>query len=242
MASLPIAILHLDESCLGNGREGDNPGGGGGLIEIRNPTGVQRRDVYIHSASTTNNRMALSSAIAALQLLAGKGARLRVLIVSDSEYLVKGMREWVPGWVSRNWTRKAGPIENLQLWQTLVASARLHETQFTWVRGHRGHPKNEYANDLAVAAAKEQKTSAGIVESRFLEWLAERQAKGMFEGYDPDDRMALRQVTDTIMFELRRLSGQEYVDTYAAKAKEELAAAKRAANEKPSEPTDRAAA
>jgi ribonuclease HI len=186
VASLPIAILHLDESCLGNGREGDNPGGGGGLIEIRNPTGVQRRDVYIHSSSTTNNRMALSSAIAALQLLAGKGARLRVLIVSDSEYLVKGMREWVPGWVSRNWTRKAGPIENLPLWQTLVASARLHETQFTWVRGHRGHPKNEYANDLAVAAAKEQKTSAGVVESRFLEWLAERQAKGMFEGYDPD--------------------------------------------------------
>jgi ribonuclease HI len=186
MAAGAIAVLHLDESCLGNGREGDNPGGGGGLIEIRNSAGIQRRDAYIHAPATTNNRMALSSAIAALQLLAGKGARLRVLIVSDSEYLVKGMREWVPGWMSRGWKRKAGPIENLQLWQTLVESARLHETQFTWVRGHRGHAKNEYANDLAVAAATEQKTSAGIVESQFLEWLAARELKGEFAGYDPD--------------------------------------------------------
>ena len=186
MAPLPVAVLHLDESCLGTGREGDNPGGGGGLIEIRTASGVQRRDVYIHSPATTNNRMALGSAVAALRLLAGKGARLRVLIVSDSEYLVKGMNEWAPGWEARGWKRKGGPIENLHLWQALVESARLHETRFTWVRGHRGHPKNEYANDLAVAAAREQKTSAGIVESGFLEWLAARQAKGMFEGYDPD--------------------------------------------------------
>ncbi len=186
MAPLPIAVLHLDESCLGNGREGDNPGGGGGLVEIRTVSGVQRRDLYIHAPATTNNRMALGSAIAALRLLAGKGARLRVLIVSDSEYLVKGMNEWAPGWEARGWKRKGGPIENLHLWQALVESARLHETRFTWVRGHRGHPKNEYANDLAIAAAREQKTSAGIVESGFLDWLAARQAKGMFEGYDPD--------------------------------------------------------
>nr|MBA3260660.1 hypothetical protein [Gemmatimonadales bacterium] len=122
-----VAILHLDESCLGNGREGDNPGGGGGLIESRVPSGrIERRDFYIHAPATTNNRMALSGAIAALQLLAQKGARLRALIVSDSEYLVKGMREWVPGWASRGWRRKTGPIENLELWQALTASARLH--------------------------------------------------------------------------------------------------------------------
>ena len=187
---MPAAVVHLDESCLGNGREGDNPGGGGGLIELRTAAGIQRRDLFIHAPATTNNRMALASAIASLQMLAGKGARLRVLIVSDSEYLVKGMREWVPGWESRGWTRKAGPIENLALWQTLVASARHHETQFTWVRGHRGHAKNEYANDLAVAAAKNQQTSAGIVESGFLEWLGARQAKGMFGGYDPDAAFA----------------------------------------------------
>ncbi len=182
-----VAILHLDESCLGNGREGDNPGGGGGLIESRVRSGrIERRDFFIHSPATTNNRMALGGAIAGLQLLGQKGARLRVLIVSDSEYLVKGMREWAPGWAARGWKRKAGPIENLELWQALVASARLHDTQWTWVRGHRGHAKNEYANDLAVKAAREQTTSAGVVESGFGEWLEAKRAKGLYLEYDPD--------------------------------------------------------
>ena len=95
---LAIAVVHLDESCLGNGQEGKTPGGAGGLIETATRGGVQRRDFFLHAADTTNNRMALAGGIAALQLLAGKGQRMRVLLVSDSEYLVKGMREWVPAW------------------------------------------------------------------------------------------------------------------------------------------------
>ena len=187
-----IAVLHLDESCLGNGREGENPGGGGGLIEARSGSGrIQRRDFYISSPATTNNRMALSGAIAALQLLAGKGARLKVLIVSDSQYLVKGMREWVPGWVGRGWKRKEGPIENLELWKALLASSRLHDVQWTWVRGHKGHAKNEYANDLAVLAAKQQQTSEGVVESGFEAWLEARRARGMYLEYDPDQDFAV---------------------------------------------------
>lgn len=134
--------------------------------------------------------MALAGAIAALQLLAGKGKRLRALVVSDSEYLVKGMREWVPGWIARGWKRKGGEIENLELWRVLVDSARKHEVQWTWVRGHRGHAKNEYANDLAVRAATEQVTSAGAVDSGFGEWLAAHQAKGQYMGYDPDEAFA----------------------------------------------------
>ncbi len=186
-----VAILHLDESCLGNGREGENPGGGGGLIEARSGSSrIQRRDFYISSPATTNNRMALGGAIAALQLLAKKGARLKVLIVSDSQYLVKGMREWVPGWVSRGWRRKEGPIENLELWKVLLASSRLHDVQWIWVRGHQGHPKNEYANDLAVLAAREQRTSEGIVESGFEEWLEAKRAKGLYLEYDPDGAYA----------------------------------------------------
>jgi ribonuclease HI len=182
-----VAILHLDESCLGNGREGENPGGGGGLIEARSGNGrIQRRDVYISAPATTNNRMALASATTALQLLANKGARLQVLIVSDSQYLVKGMREWVPGWVGRGWVRKEGPIENLALWQALLAASRRHDVQWTWVRGHKGHAKNEYANDLAVKAAREQITSDGIVASGFGEWLAAKRAKGLYLEYDPD--------------------------------------------------------
>ncbi len=186
MSKIPIAIIHLDESCLGNGREGPNPGGAGGLIEARTASGVQRRDFFIHAPETTNNRMALAGAIAALQLLAAKGQRLRVLMVSDSEYLVKGMREWIPGWVARGWRRKGGEIENLSLWQALVGSAGAHEVQWTWVRGHAGHPKNEYANDLAVDAATRQVTSEGAIESGFASWLATQRTRGRYEDYDPD--------------------------------------------------------
>jgi ribonuclease HI len=107
-------------------------------------------------------------------------------MVSDSEYLVRGMREWVPAWRTRNWTRKGGAIENLHLWQALVASTDRHEVQFTWVRGHAGHPKNEYANDLAVQAAREQITSPGVTDSGFDGWLASRRARGQFPDYDPD--------------------------------------------------------
>ncbi len=183
---LPIAVLHIDESCLGNGREGSNPGGAGGLIEARAGGAIQRRDFYIHAPATTNNRMALAGAIAALQLLAGKGKRLKVLLVSDSQYLVQGMREWVPGWMARGWTRKGGVIENLELWRVLVDSARRHEVEWTWVRGHKGHAKNEYANDLAVKAATEQITSQGAVESGFPAWLETKRGKKLYLDYDPD--------------------------------------------------------
>jgi len=181
-----VAIVHLDESCLGNGREGENPGGAGGLIEVRTASRIERRDFYNYTPNTTNNRMALSGASMALRLLAAKRNRLRVLMVSDSEYLVKGMREWVYGWASRGWRRREGVIENLALWQDLAEAARLHEVQWTWVRGHQGHPKNEYANDLAVAAAREAKSSDGAVESMFIAWLEAKRAKGKFLEYDPD--------------------------------------------------------
>ncbi len=178
--------MHLDESCLGNGREGENPGGAGGLIEARSGRRIQRRDFYTALPATTNNRMALLGATTALRLLAAKGNRLRVLMVSDSEYLVKGMREWVSGWAARGWTRKAGPIENRTLWQDLAEAVRLHEVQWTWVRGHAKHPKNEYADWLAVTAAREQKSSDGAVQSEFPEWLATKQVKGLYVSYDPD--------------------------------------------------------
>lgn len=180
------AVVHLDESCLGNGREGENRGGAGGLIEVRSRGKIHRRDFYLHAPATTNNRMALTGASTVLRLLSSKEKRLRVLMVSDSEYLVKGMREWVPGWASRGWTRKAGPIENVAMWQELAAAARLHDVQWTWVRGHHGDPKNEYANDLAIGAAREQRTSARAVESDFPDWLVKKQGRGLFVGYDPD--------------------------------------------------------
>jgi ribonuclease HI len=189
--TVPVAILHLDESCLGNGREGENPGGGAGLIEVRSRGGkVERRDFYLSESATTNNRMALRGATLALELLGRKGARFAALMVSDSQYLVKGMREWVPAWKARGWTRKGGPIENLKLWQDLLAASRKHAAQWVWLRGHARHPKNEYADWLAVRAAREQRISETAVESEFGEWLAAAQEKGLYPGYDPDSGFA----------------------------------------------------
>jgi len=189
-ASSPIAVVHLDESCLGNGRDGQTPGGAGGLIEVRTPAAVERRDIYLHHPDTTNNRMALEGAIATLDVLARKGHRFRVVIVSDSQYLVRGMREWVPSWKARNWRRKGGAIENLELWRRLDQSAAKHDVQWTWVRGHRGHVKNEYSNDLAVLAATEQQTSDGATASGFAEWFVNKQEAGKYLGYDPDESFA----------------------------------------------------
>jgi ribonuclease HI len=182
----PIAIVHLDESCLGNGREGDNPGGAGGLIEVRTRSGIQRRDFNLCEPATTNNRMALAGAARALELLSGKDRRLQVMMISDSQYLVRGISEWVPGWINRNWTRKGGPIENLALWKALVAAQRKHAVHWSWVRGHAGHPKNEYANDLAIEAARTQIAHPNAVESGFLDWLEKHRKKKKYLDYDPD--------------------------------------------------------
>jgi ribonuclease HI len=183
-------VVHLDESCLGNGREMPTPGGSGGLIEVRAGGKIERRDFFVHSPDTTNNKVALAGAIGVLQLLSRKGARLDLLIVSDSEYLVRGVREWMSGWRARGWKRKSGEVENLDLWQVLDFSLSLHQVQFAWVRGHNGHPKNEYANDLAVQAAKTQETSSGVVPSGFDQWLIDRRAAGKYLDYDPDGAFA----------------------------------------------------
>ena len=186
MPSLPIAIIHLDESCLGNGREGENPGGAGGLIEVRTRSGIQRRDFNLCEPATTNNRMALAGAARVLELLSAKDRRLQVMMISDSQYLVRGITEWVPGWTRRNWTRKGGPIENLELWKALVAAERKHAVEWSWVRGHAGHPKNEYANDLAVEAARTQVAHPNTVESGFPAWLDRHRKKKKYLDYDPD--------------------------------------------------------
>ncbi len=190
MAELPVAVVHADESCLGNGREGSNPGGAGALIEVRSRGQIERRDLYISAPATTNNRMALAGAIAVFALLSRKGKRLRVVYVSDSEYLIKGMREWVPAWERQGWRRKGGEILNPELWQTLVRVSASHQPVWMWVRGHAGHPKNEYANDLAMRAAAEQLMSEGAVPSGFLEWLEAKRARGQYPDYDADAAFA----------------------------------------------------
>ena len=179
---LPLVAVYADESCLGNGREGSNPGGAGGLIELVHRGEIVRRDYWLSEPATTNNRMALRSAIEALRLLAAKGKRMRIVFTSDSKYLVDGNREWLYGWIGRGWRRKTGSIENEALWRELAEQRDGHLVEWRWVRGHAGHPQNEYANFLATRAAAEQTDSGGAVPSRFDEWLAAERAKGRMTG------------------------------------------------------------
>jgi ribonuclease HI len=185
--TLPFLAIFADESCLGNGREGSNPGGAAGVIEYWNAATerLTRFDYWASEPATTNNRMALRSVIEAFRAISRKGARFRVVFTTDSQYLVKGMTEWVHGWNARGWKRKGGAIENLELWHFAVAEASPHVVQWRWVRGHVGHPQNEYANFLAVRAAREQTTSQGVVASGFDEWLAAERVKGKMAA-EPD--------------------------------------------------------
>ena len=183
----PLIAIFADESCLGNGREGSNPGGAAGVIEYWNPATerLTRFDYWASEPATTNNRMALRSVIEAFNGISRKGTRFRVVFTTDSQYLVKGMTEWVHGWSARGWRRKGGVIENLELWQGAVSAASGHAVEWRWVRGHGGHPQNEYANFLAMRSAREQTTSNGIVASGFDEWLEAERAKGRMSA-EPD--------------------------------------------------------
>lgn len=182
----PPYVIHADESCLGNQNAGDSPGGAGALVERLSNGAVARRDFYLSSPGTTNNRMALAGAIQLLGLLAGDRNGASLIYCSDSQYLVKGITEWAPNWERRGWRRKGGVVENLELWQSLWRLARSRPVAWRWVRGHAGHVKNEYADYLAVRAATDQTASDGLRPSTFPQWLAQQQSAGKFSGYDPD--------------------------------------------------------
>lgn len=156
------------------------------MIEAPAGDSVARWDFYEYSPQTTNNKMALAGAIATLEWIRRQWQHAHVTFVSDSQYLIKGMTEWVKGWEARGWKRKGGTLENQELWQKLVQAAAAHQVQWCWVEGHAGHAKNEYANDLAVRAAERQERSNGLVPSGFDTWLERQQARGHYTNYDPD--------------------------------------------------------
>lgn len=179
----PLIYIHADESCLGNQhRDRARPGAAAGLVEcFREDAPCERRDFWHAEPDTTNNRMALTSALLPLTTLK---RRSRVVFTSDSRYLVDGMTQWVHGWAARGWTRKGGEIENLALWRALVDAAAAHHIEWRWVRGHAGHPRNEYANHLATRAAAEQTSSDGLVASGFEAWLAAQRQAGRYRALD----------------------------------------------------------
>lgn len=177
-----LIYIFADESCLGNQfEERANPGAAAGMLErFDERTGWHRKDFYRFEADTTNNRMAIVSGILGLVALRRP---CRVVFTSDSRYLVNGMKEWIHAWARRGWRRRGGRIENLALWKRLAHEARRHKVEWRWVRGHAHHPKNEYANQLAVRTASERLRSGGLVPSSFDAWIEDRIDAGEYPDF-----------------------------------------------------------
>ena len=133
--------IYTDGACKGN------PGPGGWGVLMR--SGTHQRELHGGEASTTNNRMELTAVIQALSALKRP---CHVSLYLDSEYVRKGITEWIHGWKARGWrTASREPVKNVELWQTLdrlVASGG-HRIDWHWVKGHAGHPGNERADALA---------------------------------------------------------------------------------------------
>lgn len=145
-------ILYTDGACSGN------PGPGGWAAILKHPATGKTRKLSGFEFETTNNRMEMTAVIEGLQSLKG-GKRCRVHLVSDSEYVIYGLTQWMEGWIKNNWRRgkKAGapPVKNADLWKTLHALTQRHDMTYEHVRGHTGHPENEECDRLAVAAIEE---------------------------------------------------------------------------------------
>ncbi len=125
-----------------------NPGPGGWAAIMRYK-GVEKT-FSGGEAETTNNRMELTAAAAALEALTRP---CRVVLHTDSEYLKNGITRWHTGWVRKNWRSSTGdPVKNMDLWQRILAAAKPHEVEWRWVRGHAGDPMNERADALATEA------------------------------------------------------------------------------------------
>ncbi len=134
--------IYTDGACRGN------PGPGGWAVLMR--YGAHEKELSGAELLTTNNRMELRAVIAGLKALK---RRSRVRLTTDSQYVQKGVSEWLPDWKARHW-RTAGkkPVKNEDLWRELDEAAGRHEVRFEWVRGHAGHPENERVDQLANAA------------------------------------------------------------------------------------------
>ncbi|CAN7280124.1 ribonuclease HI [Pseudoxanthomonas sp. LjRoot168] len=136
--------IHTDGSCLGN----PGPGGWAALLRY----GEKEREVVGGEAQTTNNRMELMAAIAALEVLT-EGCQVTLHI--DSQYVRQGITEWMPGWVRRGWKTAGGdPVKNRDLWERLHAATARHRIDWKWVKGHNGDPDNERVDALARTAAE----------------------------------------------------------------------------------------
>jgi len=142
----PKVIIHTDGACSGN----PGPGGWGAILQY----GDTERELKGGELSTTNNRMELMAAIQALEALKKP---CKVELHTDSQYVQKGIHEWIHGWKKRGWlTADKKPVKNDDLWKRLDAARQRHDVDWRWVKGHNGHELNERADALARAGLKER--------------------------------------------------------------------------------------
>ena len=138
-AAKPQVTIYTDGACSGN----PGPGGWGAVLI----SGPHRKEICGGDPQTTNNRMELTAAIAALDALKRPSS---VDVHSDSEYLRNGISMWIESWKRNGWRTSAKqPVKNVELWQRLDAARQRHEVNWHWVRGHAGHIENERADELA---------------------------------------------------------------------------------------------
>jgi len=136
-----VVDIFSDGACSGN----PGPGGWGAILRYRG----QERELSGFEPATTNNRMELMGAIAAIEALKRPS---RVRLHTDSRYVRDGITTWIHDWKRRNWrSADKKPVKNVDLWQRLAAAMEPHQVEFIWVRGHAGHPENERADALARA-------------------------------------------------------------------------------------------
>lgn len=140
---LPHVIIFTDGAC------DPNPGPGGWAALLK--SGRKEKVLTGSELKTTNNRMELTAAIQALQSL---NKSCRIDFYTDSEYLKRGITEWLPNWRKRNWKRKDGVLANIDLWQALDEAVKLHTISWNWVRGHAGNHENERVDRLAQQSIK----------------------------------------------------------------------------------------
>jgi ribonuclease HI len=143
MENLPQVVIYTDGAC------DPNPGPGGWAAVLR--YGDHEKILNGAEAETTNNRMELTAAIRALQALKQP---CRVELFTDSEYLKRGVTEWLPGWRKRQWRRRGGALANVDLWQSLDAALGAHQVAWHWVRGHAGDQDNQRVDALARRASR----------------------------------------------------------------------------------------
>jgi len=142
--SKPHVIIHTDGACSGN----PGPGGWGAILE----SGPHRKELSGGEPASTNNRMELMAAIAALEALK---APSRVDLWTDSNYLRDGIMKWIHGWRRNGWkTADKKPVKNVELWQRLDEAVKRHTIEWHWLKGHAGHAENERADELARMAIK----------------------------------------------------------------------------------------